>query len=93
MTVAIELSGKTAKVHASQKIQPEDYEPFTARTTIEVDIDHTGDLATGTRQELKARLLKLHADAQETVERAADNRIAEQGHEDWSVPEREGSDG
>lgn len=85
--MTIELSGTTAKIHASEKVSTGDYENAEYHTTIEVDIDHTGALANGTREELKARLLALHKDAQATVARAAENRIREDGHEDWGVRE------
>lgn len=91
--MTIELSGKTAKVHVSQKVQPEDYEPYEAMTTIEVEIDHTGDLVNDQREELRARLLALQRDAQETVARSCENRLRADGHEDWSTPKREGDGG
>lgn len=85
MTDDIELSGESFKIHASEQVSTGDYENFNARVTIEGRIDHTGALENGTRTGLKARLLSLHKDAQEVVERAAENRIAAEGHGDWGV--------
>lgn len=88
----IELTGQSFKVHVSEKVSTGDYESFDARVTIEGDINHTGSLANGARTELKARLLGLHKDAQEVVERSAENRIRLDDAEDWGVPEREAAD-
>jgi len=82
--MSIELSGKTVKVHAQEKVSTGEYESYTANATIEADVSHTGDLRNGDRVELRARLLALEKDVQESVERACENRIREDGHEDWS---------
>jgi len=88
--MSIELTGTKVKVHAQEKIQTDDYESYTANATIEADVDHMGDLTNGTRRELRARLLALEKDVQEAAERACENRIAAETHEDWNV---DGGDG
>lgn len=92
MTDDIQLTPEGFKVHASQKVQPEQYEPFEAHATVEGSVESVGGLSNGQRRALKARLLAVQKDLQEVVERSCENRIREAGHEDWSVPEREGND-
>lgn len=89
--MTIELSADRFKIHASEKVSTGDYESADYHATIEGDVTHAGDLDGDARTELKARLLAVEKDAQEVVERAAENRLREPGHADWSVPER-GSD-
>jgi len=89
----IELRGTEFTVHAREKITTGEYENAEYHTTIEGEISHGGRLENDHRDELKARLLSLHRDAQETVERAASNRIAVDEHEDWAVRCDDGEDG
>lgn len=86
----IELSAESFKVHASQKVQPEQYEPFETNVTVEGSIDSVGGLSNGQRKALKARLLAVEKDLQEVVERSCANRIAADGHADWGVYESGG---
>lgn len=92
MTDDIQLTADAYKAHASQKVQPEDYEPFEVNVSVEGSVESVGGLSNGQRRALKARLLAVQKDLQEVVERSCENRIREAGHEDWSVPEREGND-
>lgn len=89
MTDDIELTAESFKVHASQKVQPQQYEPFEAHATVEGRVESVGGLSNGQRRALKARLLAVHKDLQEVVERSCANRIRENGA-DWSVPARGG---
>lgn len=90
----VELTAESFTVHAREKISTGDYENAEFHVTIEGGVDHServaaGDAASGvdeqTRRCLKAKLLSLHKDAQETVERACENRVKADGHEDWGV--------
>lgn len=89
----IRLVGTEWTVSVSETRSLGDYEntePFVS-VSGEIPAD-VGQLDAETRRELKARLLSLHKELQETVERAADNRVKADGHEDWGVPENGGGD-
>jgi hypothetical protein len=82
----IHLSATDFTIHASEKVSTGEYETAQYDTTIKGEISHGSvDLDEATRKELKAKLLAIHKDAQETVERAAENRIARDEAEDWGV--------
>lgn len=85
----VELTAESWTVHAREKVSTGDYE--NAEFHVSIDGDVRGDPESGldeeTRRELKARLLAVQKEAQETVERACENRIAAEGHEDWGVPQ------
>lgn len=78
------LTAEEFTVHAREKISTGDYENAEFHTTVSGSVSgHRLD--DQTRLELKARLLSLEKEIQETVERAAKNRIREPEHEDWGV--------
>ena len=81
----IELVADRWKVHASEKISTGDYENHTTSVSLEGEIPRGADLDQEGRKELKARLLAVQREIQSAVERAAENRIREEGHEDWGV--------
>lgn len=86
----IELTPTEFTVHVREKRSLGDYENVEPQATVKGKIDVGGDiLDNGIRPRLRARLLRLHADLQAVVQTAADNRVAADGHEDWSDPERE----
>lgn len=87
----IALDGTEFTVSATEKVSTGDYETYDAHTTISGEID-MGDheLDADARKALRARLLSLHKDVQETVERSCANRLKLDGGEDWGVyPDRE----
>lgn len=99
MTDDITLHGREFTVHAREKISTGDYENAEYHVSISGEIwpddplfDAGGvpvssnELDPEARKELKARLLGLQKDAQEVVERAAENRVALPESEDWGVP-------
>jgi len=88
----IHLNADEFLVHAREKVSTGKYESAEFHTTISGTVDGDGRLDAETRRELRARLLTVHKQAQATVERAAENRIREPGHEDWGVPENGGDD-
>jgi hypothetical protein len=89
----IALVGTEWTVSASEKISTGEYENAQYHTTIEGEIATPApELDADGRKELKARLLSIHKEAQETVERAAENRIREPGHDDWGVPPNGGAE-
>ena len=82
----ITLVGTEFTVSAREKISTGDYENAEYHTTIKGELGTPApELDEKGRHELKARLLSLHKEAQATVERTANNRIRERGHEDWGV--------
>lgn len=87
MTDDVELHAESFTVHAREKISTGDYENAEYHTTIEGRVETDDPITNGTRRALKARLLAMQKDAQETVERAAENRVALPESEDWSVRE------
>jgi len=81
----IRLTAESFTVHARETVSTGDYESFETHVSIEGSVDGTSDLDEATRRELRARLLAVEKEAQETVERTAENRVRENGHEDWGV--------
>lgn len=80
----ITLYGREYTVHAREKVSTGDYE------NAEYHVSMSGPVVGGVlnpdnRRELKARLLSLQKDAQDIVERAAENRVALPESEDWGV--------
>lgn len=88
----IELTADSWTVHAREKVSTGEFENAEFHTTIEGHVDGDGRLDEETRRELKARLLSVHRETQDTVERAAENRIAAPDHEDWGVPKNGGDE-
>lgn len=82
----IELTATGWTVSASEKTSTGEYENHESHAALEGDIPLGTRLDEDARRELKARLLALQKDLQEVVERAAENRVRESGHEDWGVP-------
>lgn len=72
-------------VSAREKISTGDYENFEPHVTIKGEVPMRAELDEAARTELKARLLAVHKEAQEIVERAGENRIAVEDAEDWGV--------
>ena len=86
----IELVATEWTVSVSETRSTGDYESVEPFTSVSGEIPAPASkLDEQTRKELKARLLSLQKELQEVVERAADNRIKADGHEDWGVPETE----
>lgn len=85
MTDEITLTAESWTVHAREKVSTGDYENAEFHISLEGEVDGADELTESTRRVLKARLLALQKEAQETVERACENRIAAEGHEDWGV--------
>ena len=81
----IQLTATEFKVSATEKVSTGDYENYQPHVTIEGEMPLAVTLDEEQRRELKAKLLALHKDAQEIVERAGENRIAAEGHADWGV--------
>ncbi len=81
----IDITATEWTVSATEKVSTGDYESHDVHTTIKGEIPLSDPLTEDRRKELKAKLLAVHKEAQEMVERAAENRIAAEGHEDWSV--------
>lgn len=79
-------------VSASEKISTGDYENYEPHVTIKGEVPMQTELDEETRRELKAKLLAIHRDAQEIVERAGDNRLAVEDAEDWGVRNGEDND-
>jgi hypothetical protein len=85
MSKDIRLTAESFTVHAREKISTGEYENAAYHVTIEGRVGGTTELDDETRAELKARLLAAQKEAQESVQRTAENRIREPGHEDWGV--------
>ena len=81
----IQLTATEFKVSATEKVSTGDYENYQPHVTIEGEIPLAAQLDEENRRELKARLLAIHKDAQEIVQRAAENRIANPEYENWGV--------
>lgn len=86
----IQLTADSFTVHAREKVSTGDYENAEFHVTIEGSVSGAESLENGTREELKARLLAVQKEAQESVQRACENRIAAEGHEDWGVRQNGG---
>ena len=89
MSDGIELTATEWSVSVSEKRSVGDYENVEPFASVSGELPET-ELDEQTRRELKARLLALQKELQEVVERAADNRVRADGHEDWGVPKGEG---
>jgi len=85
MTDDITLTADEYTVHAREKVSIDEYEPAEYHATIEGSVHGIDDLDRESRRELKARLLTLQKELQETVQRSAENRLREPGHDDWGV--------
>jgi len=88
MSEDIRLTAESFTVYAREKVSTGDYENAEYHVSIEGSVDGTTELDADTREELKARLLAAQKEAQESVQRTAENRIRESGHEDWGVYNR-----
>lgn len=81
----IELRGTEFKVSVTEKRSTGDYENIQPHASVEGEFDG-GAALDADRAQLRSKLLALQRDLQAVVERAADNRIKADGHEDWSDP-------
>lgn len=90
--MTIELTADRYKINVSEQVSTGDYENHSVRTTVEGDVNMTGDLSNGRREELQARLLAIERDVQAAVERAAENRLRLPEDRDYGVPERGGDE-
>lgn len=86
----IELTPTAWKVSVTEKVSTGDYENHQPHATLEGEFAADVDVSAH-RPELRARLLALQRDLQAVVDQAAENRIAAEGHADWSDP-LEGAD-
>jgi len=83
----VHLQGREFKVSVTEKRSIADYENTQPHATIEGELpEPLADLDDGARATVRRELLALHRDLSEVVERAAKNRTAAEGHEDWSDP-------
>ena len=83
--MTIELSADEWKVHCQEKVSTGEYESATVDASLSGSVEGVHTLDDDARRELKARLLSVEKTVQEAAERAAKNRIREDGHEDWGV--------
>ena len=81
----ITLTPNEWTIHAREKVSTGDYETHEVHTTLSGSVSGVDQLDDQTHTELKARLLAAQRELQAVVTRTAENRIREDGHEDWGV--------
>ena len=83
----ITLNAREWKVSATETISTGEYESYKPHVAVEGTIpEHESELTPERRTELTARLLSLHADVREVVERSAENRVRLPEERDYGIP-------